>query len=355
MTSSVTDAYPLGMTAFSLKETDRFLPLRLGPTAHDTLQEFIDIDVSAEDLVRILNRNQTYRSLFFRFIAKKTAAPEKEKGQKEDSSPTHRLVNLLGMIGSRNLIVALRMHRAATGIFPIGVDGEVDIKTSDYLKVSTEAEELFVRNKLEYAETAYAAGVYFDWFLRVQADDSGFKKLEPYYKEVTKRAQRVGILAYLLSRELPGFTPKFAIAAGMLSQAGRLFLGTEFPDFPDFEKELETNPKLTSCARAILERKQFGYSQEEVGSHSLRYFDVFRFLAPAVRYFREPYCLKGMDRQNYNFALLLGLAERMATSWKIPVDDKDPVFLEWMNPATPVLKLKRDKLIAVMKHAMALK
>lgn len=349
------------MKAFSLKDTDRFLPFTLGPTARDTLQEFIDIDVSADDLVRILNRNQVYRSLFFRFTAKKApeSGGETDPKKKEADSPTHRLVNLLGMIGSRNLILALRLHRAATGEFPVSEDGSVEVKASETLKTAIEVEDLFLRNNMEYAETAYAAAVYFDWFIKVQSSSSSFKKMEPYYREVAKRAQRVGIIAFFLAEELPGFAPKYAMAAGVLSQAGKLFLGTDYNEgkeaFSEFDRALEADNRLTSCARALLERERFGCSQEEIGSHTLRYFDVFRPLIPAVRYFREPYCLKGSDKQNYTFALLLGLADRMAASWKIPADEKDPIFSEWTNPGTPVLKLKREKLMAVMKRAMTLK
>jgi HD-like signal output (HDOD) protein len=348
------------MKAFSLKETNRFLPFDLGPTARDTLQEFIDIDVSADDLVRILNRNQMYRTLFFRYTSKKAPeTAESDPKKKEADSPTHRLVSLLGMIGSRNLILALRLHRAATGTFPIAADGTVDIKAADYLKTAIEMEELFLRNNLEYAETAYAAAVYFDWFMKVQSKSDTFKKLEPYYRDVAKRGQRVGLIAYLLAHELPGFAPKYAMAAGILTQAGKLFLGTDYHEgkeaYSEFEKALEADNRLTACSRALIEREKFGFSQEEIGSHILRYFDVFKSLIPAVRYYREPYCLKGYDKQNYTFALLLGLADRMASTWKIPADDKDPVFMEWSNPATASLKLRREKLMEVMKRVMALK
>ena len=57
------------MGGFPFNNTELFLPFRLGATARETLQEFIDIDVTAGDLTRILNTNQVYRDLFFRFEA----------------------------------------------------------------------------------------------------------------------------------------------------------------------------------------------------------------------------------------------------------------------------------------------
>lgn len=358
------------MKEFSPQETNTFLPYRMGDTARDTLQEFIDIDVTADDLVRILDRNQVYRALFFQFINRKAKGPSRaprktepkkeepkpEDKAKEPESPTFRLVSLLGMIGSRNLILALQLYRAREGKFPPAEEGGIDLKAGDFLKTAIEAEELFQRNKFEYSETAYAAGFCFDAVISLQAKDPNFKKLEPYFKEIAKRAQRTGVLAYLLAAEVSGMSPKHAAFAGMLTQIGKLLLASAFEDRPSpysmVERVYDKEISLTSQAKAILEREEFGLSHEEVSAQLLRYFRLFPELAPVVRFFREPYCLKGVDAPNYRFAELIGLADRMAASWKQPVDEKDPIFAAWGTPATPVLKLKRETLLKVMKQAM---
>ena len=74
-----------------------------------------------------------------------------------------------------------------------------------------------------------------------------------------------------------------------------------------------------------------------------------------VRNFREPYLLKGVDLPSYRLCVLLNLADAMARSWKIPNDEKDPVFEEWGYPGLTTLKIKRAALIEVMKRAMTLK
>lgn len=343
-------------------KTDLFLPLRLGPTARDTLQEFIDIDVTAEDLSRILNANQAYRDLFFRFVSQKTAKLEKKKDGGDQAaeappSPTHRLVNLLGMLGSRNLILALRIHRLTHGRFPVQEDGQVDLTASDSLKWALEAEELFLRNKLEYSETAFAAGVYFDLCRQLYGKDEGLKKLEAYYKRTWARALRTGLVAYFLAEKLAGFTPKYALAAGMLAHAGKLHLACwfEHDGYAEKEEALDASPDLPPLGRLALEREAFPALQEEVGSHSLRYFDVFKLLVPAVRCFREPYLLKDSDPNNYKLCVLLWLADSMARSWRIPADEKDPIFADWTYPGLGTLKIRRTLLIEVMKKAMTLK
>jgi hypothetical protein len=252
------------MSRSLFSETERFLPLKLGRTAHDTLQEFIDIDVSAGDLVRILNENQAYRDLFFRFVSQKTAKPEKPKEgedkKKEPPSPTHRLVNLLGMLGSRNLVMALRIHRLADGRFPIKEDGKIDINAGDYLKRALEGEDSFQRNGLEYSETAYAAGVYFDLCRHVFEKSGDFKRLQPYFDRCWKRAFRTGVLAYLLAEKLAGFTPKYALAGGMMAHAGKVSLAVwkQNEGYAEFEEKLDDNKELPAIARMLLEREKFG-------------------------------------------------------------------------------------------------
>jgi hypothetical protein len=357
--------------AFSFSKTDQFLPLRLGRTARDTLQEFMDIDVTAEDLTRILNANQAYRDLFFRFVSQKTSkaerpqAPVKAKDgeaavtpeAREPASPTHRLVNLLGMLGSRNLILALRLHRLAEGRFPVTPEGKVDISASEYLKLALEAEDLFVRNKLEYSETAYAAGVYFDLCQRLYGKDGGLKKLEPYFKRTWQRALRTGLVAYFLAEKIDGYTPRTALAAGMLVHAGKLHLAVhlEQDNYAEFEESLDTNPAIPPLGRLLLERAKFGVAQEDVGAHTLHYFDVFKGLSPMVASFREPYLLKGVDPAGYGLSVLLHLADNMARSWKMPADEKDPLFTEWGCPGLSSLRVKRSTLIEVEKRVMTLR
>jgi hypothetical protein len=347
------------MEGFSFKDTDRFLPLKLGATAHDTLQEFIDIDVSAEDLVRILNRNQAYKDLFARFVNQKTRgkSSEGEAGAEgaERVSPTHRLISLLGMLGSRNLILSLRMHKAVDGAFPVKDDGTVDINAGDYVKFALELEELFLRNNLEYSESAYAAGVYFDWLKRLLSRHPSFKKgLESYWDHTRKRAQRTGLVGYFLAQHVRSLSPKQVLMAGMAMHGGKLLLACAFDDYAASEMKADESGATPLC-RLLTERDRWGFAFEEVSSHAIRYFDIFKSSALAVRHAREPYVLKGGENTQYDLASVLYLADCMARSWKIPSSEKDPLFTEWSHPSLPHLKLSTATLTAVMKSAMAMR
>lgn len=358
-----------GLTPGSISH---FLPFWLGPTARNTLQEFIDIDVTASDLVRILHQNQMYEGLFYRFVDQKQSPKPKEKKKvvkQEEKKPeepppplkplmgTHRLIGLLGLLGSRNLIVALRMHKAIEGKFPFNESGDLEIIASDYLKMALELEETFLRNKMDYSETAFAVGYYLDWCLRSQAKAKD-KKLEAYFQEVSKRAIRTGIIAYLLAQSNPRLSPKQALMGGALAHTGKLHMALNYTsgddNYADFEPQLDKNAAIPVLGKLLLEREFFGFSHEEIGAQSLHYFDVFKPLIPAVRYYREPYCLKGADQTNYALASVLWLADQMARTWRVP-DEKDPIFGEWSAPFLLPLKFKKATLIETMKVAMNLK
>lgn len=345
------------MSTFSLENTDQFVALRIGNTVRETLQEFVDIDVTAADLVRILRKNQAYRELFSRFVNQKTKSVDAadSKDGSPPPTPTHRLIGLLGMMGSRNLIVALRMHKQFEGKFPINEDGNVEIQVGQYVKRASELEETFLKAKLEYSEVAYSAGVYFDWVQGSLAKHPQFKKtLEPYCQEVWNQAYRTGILSYFLAKQVQGVSPKFALAAGFLLHGGKLFLAAAHPEYPEWEKSA-TNPKLTVHGKKILELERFGWNFEEVSSHLLFYFDLYSSLREVISLSREPYLAKGKDPSLYKFASVLLLAQVMAAAWKIPANEKDPMIQEWAHPSLKQLKLSPTKLIQVMKQSMTLK
>ncbi len=338
-------------------------PLRLRPTARDTLQEFIDIDVTNDDLVRILNNNHAYRDIFERFVQKKirrTSTDEKKDGDK-DSTPTHRLIGLLGMIGSRNFILTLRMLRSVTGKFPIQEDGSVDVKTSEYLKCCMDMEELFQRNNYNYSETAYAAGYFYDWiiFLARQRDD--FKKLEEYLKQNWKVAVRAALAAHHLSERVGGFTfLKYASAGAICCYSGKALMAFMFPgdeETPNWVEFVTKNQAIESGfpkAFQVLEQDTFGLTHEECASAAIYAFDVFKGFSSAIRYYREPYYLEHGDKNLHHFALLLNIACDMARVWRMPNDEKDPLITEWMKSAAP-LKLKPKQLLEAIRAAMGSK
>jgi len=347
-------------------------PLNLGKTAHDVLQEFIDIDVTSEDLVRILKNNPSYQHYFEKFVNQQAPKSQEEAANETNpadsgkksvkTTPTHRLIALLGMIGSRNFLLALRLAKATSGNFPISPEGNIDFKPSDYLKLSSEVEDLCLNNNIEYAETWFASAYLVDWLLVIAKQNNNYKKIEPFFQQVWKHSRNTAAVAYALGQKIPNFNfHKYAASAGMLHNVGKILLALETLESTDAsylvnrEKADKQNLHFPRECEIVLERSAYGISYEELSSLTVLSFRVFKDLDKSIRYHNEPYYLKTMDKQSYLLACLINLASAMAKSWKTPVDEKDPVLQEWKRPWLKDLKLNTKDVIECMQWAMSLK
>lgn len=330
--------------------------LRLKATARNVLQEFIDIDVTSDDLVRILKENPAYKSLFERFVDQKTRKVKKEEDKKdgqEHQTPTHRLIALLGMIGSRNFLLSLREHKAIYGSFPLQPDGSLqDIKSNDYLNAALEFEEAFTRNKLPYVETIFAAGYYFDWIETLAKKKGTHKKNADVWKRLRGGCFRTALVTNALGSKVRGFSfHKFAAAAGACAAAGKALLFLIHGDaYDDFLEETKGWPVM---ARSLEERSRFGLASEEIAEIGIRFFGIFPQCARAVRFCREPYRLIGQDPHVLELAQVLSLSMAMSETWRLPNDERDPVLKEWVIPKG--LPLKPKDLVEAMRMAMTAK
>lgn len=356
-------------------------PLRLGPTARETLQEFIDIDATAEDMVRIFRQNPAYRHTLERFVSLKAPAALKadadteaaangdsqEKKDEEEKNkrpkhltPTYRLISLLGLLGTRNFILALRIFKATTGKFPEEVKGKWNFAPPEYLKKCLEIEEFCFTHKLLYVETSYAAAYMYDWIGAMAKNHPQARALVPFVDQCWKTGQRAGVVAYGIAERYPNFAfLKFAMASGILHNVGRALMAVTFadatPSYVDFATRLDKVTGLPRLAYALQERAAFQVSANEVSSLAMRSFSVFNPIGQALHYQNEPYNLKPVDKNLYLLAATLQLSSAMASAWRIPTDDKDPLLKQWKRPWVKDLHLNEKKLGEIMKWAMTLK
>lgn len=341
---------------FSLRDSEQFTPFFLGPTAQATLQEFIDIDVRVQDLARILRGNKTYLQIFRNFVGQKVKEPAEEDPsplRAPRPTPTRRLVGLLGMIGSRNLILSLRMNEVVRGEFPFNAEGILEIKPGDYLKLALQAEEFFARNQIQYGETAFAAGVLYDWINFVLKEKGHYPSLEPYFQETWKQAFRAGVIAFELAKRVPGQLPPHSLAATTLAPAGKLLLAAAVgPAYGELLAQAKANAKLDPLAKLLQERQAFGTSYEEVTAQALGYFSVFRGYGPVIRRFREPYLLKN-DPAHEAQAHLILLAESAANLRSLPPAENDPSLLKLAPRSQRALKLSPAATLTALKAAAA--
>ncbi|MGC5124386.1 HDOD domain-containing protein, partial [Escherichia coli] len=74
-----------------------------------------------------------------------------------------------------------------------------------------------------------------------------------YFKRTWQRALRTGTVAYFLAERVNGFTPRTALAAGMLTQAGKLHLAVHFEgsNYAEFEETLDKNPQIPTLGKML--------------------------------------------------------------------------------------------------------
>jgi hypothetical protein len=331
--------------------------MRIGATAGDILQEFIDIDVTSEDLVRILEHNPVYKDCLEAFVLGKS--PAKKDQEDKDGKSVHRLISLLGMIGSRNFLLSLRVARGVHGQFPRDKENKIEITPSETIKLAINTEELCLRQKIDYPETAFAAAYHFDWMRAVLKKNSLEKPLETHFAEVWKDAIRTATVAYGLAERCKNFGPiKYAYAAGMLSKLGKITIAAETREssgsdsWIGYQEHLSKMSFKSAYARYFLEEEKFKTGFAAHSALLIRFAGVFSEIERAIFYMHEPYYLRNADPNLYKLALVLNMAHRMGHDWKAPADAKDPMVERWKIPEMNKLGLTPNHLVEVMKWAM---
>jgi hypothetical protein len=291
--------------------------------------------------------------------ARSSSQQEEKKDEEKELTPTHRLISLLGMIGSRNFLLALRLSKGTTGKFPYNKEGVLDVKASDYLKNAVAIEEYCQRNGIDYNETAYAAAYLYDWLLALARQKNIPKNAEAYALQAYKYSLRIGVLSYGLAEKVRGFGfMKFALAAGLTTGLGKVVMACEYTSktrsFLDYQAELEKKPISHPVAAMISEREKFLVNHAEISALCLRFSGIFSFFERSVNYYEEPFFLKNGDKNHYQLAVILYTAAQMARDWKLPADTKDPVFNNWRNPWLKDLRITDNHLLETIRWAMKL-
>lgn len=332
-------------------------PYRIGKTAEDLLQEFIDIDVNGDDLVRILGNNPVYLHLLDEFVALKSGELKKQGDEEKiELQPTRRLLSLLGMVGSRNAILSLRLARATQGTFPYSKEGKLELKPDQYLKNALAIEELCQRNQIEYADSAFAGAYLFDWLVAVLKVKKAPQKALEYAAQAGRDAQRMALVALGISRLVQGFGfHRYAMAAALSVGLGKILMACEFDkqgnSFVAFQAETAKDPPPAVMATAH-EAAAFGTHHSELAALCLSFSAILRPVERSVRHHLEPYYLRGAPKNVYLLGLVLHTAALMARNWRLPGDLKDPLVATWRSPWRAPLKVSDQQLLNVMQWAM---
>lgn len=317
------------------------MSLRLPDTSRKVLEEFVDIDVNAEAVAKIVQRNQYFEHMLLHEI--------RSLGLKENTPKLTAAVALLGMQRVRDFVCALQILRMVGRRHPeVDKDGKLNFKASDYLKHATRTEEFVTNHRLQYGDTAYAAGMMFDVMTAVgqelfQAPKTYFE----YVGEVYKHGMRTARIGVEIAKSFKSFSyTKFVFAACLVHDIGKLAMELLL-DYSNFRADLGKKP-VSREVRHFAEAARYGLTHDYFSSQMAYFFGVFRTVEKAILFHHEPYLLKSSNKELFTFASLIALASNMANNVRVPKDANDPIYKAWFTPELGDFKVDPKLLQTIM-------
>lgn len=319
-----------------------FVPrFSLPPLSLAVLEAFSNIDVTAERIAQILARNGYYADQFQKIVD--------SMGKREETPSLESAVVLLGMTNSRNLILALQMQRGLKGghpewkVIPPKKEAQLQLKPNEWLKYALRTEEPLLAAKSPYADTAFAAGLVFDWFAAF-AKQNNRTDLPPLIELVYQHSLKTAkIASHLASSKKEFAESKWIFSAALLHDIGKLVMGVYFPNYARF---------IDICAKRVVPRDVRHYAERErylidhavMGGTLCSLFPLFESIAPVIRHSHRPFLLKNQPGGLYPLAELVGLASQMATVPKKPEKEDDVIIGTWRGKEILDLQFPLEKL-----------
>ena len=306
------------------------MSLKLPATSRRVLEEFADLDVNAEAVGKIIQRNQYFEYWLLNEI--------KSLGLKENTPKLTAAIALLGMQRTRDFVCALQILRMVGRRHPeVAADGKLNFKSSDYLKYALRTEEFLSVRRMQYGDTAYAAGMMFDVMVAVATElFEAPKPFEEYVGEVYKHSLKTARIGVEIAKTFKSFSyTKFVFAGCLVHDIGKLAMDLIFgpgaESYATFRADIEKRPTSREV-RHFAETKRFGLTHEYYGAQMVHYFGVFKDIEKAILFHHEPYLAKTANKELYTFASLIALASNMTNNFRVPKDANDPIFASWFTP-----------------------
>jgi len=329
-------------TSFLDKIAPKFV---IGKTSLGFLEEFANVDVTADRIGHVLQRNPYYEYMFQKII--------EAKAKREEKPSMEAAVVLLGMQNSRNIILAMQLVRTIRqNHIEFSEGGELILDHAAILKYALLAEEALAKSRESSSDLAFDAGLIFD-YLFVIADvleEADTNKVYPFIDEVFKHSLKAAKIGLEISNRIPDFTyKKYVFSACLLHDVGKIIismLDSTYMDFIESCNKLE----LTRGPRHFAEKRKFGINHEVFSSLVCNYFSFFRIVEEAIRFHHFPYLIKKRnDKQLLLFSTLIHVASNMTNEFKDPTSSEDPILTRWKGRGLEDFPLSKFKLIELMK------
>lgn len=323
------------------------MSLKLPGTSRRVLEEFVDLDVNAEAIGKVIQRNQYFEYWLLNEI--------KSLGLKENTPKLTAAIALLGMQRTRDFVCALQILRMVGRRHPeMTGDGKLNFKPADFLKYALKTEEFLSIRRMPYGDTAYAAGLMFDVMSAVARElFEAPKPFEEYLGEVYKHGLKSARIGTEIAKNFKSFSyTKYVFAGCLIHDIGKLAMDLMFgagpTSYATFRADVEKRP-TSRHVRHSVEATRFGLTHEYYSAQMAHYFGMFREIEKAILFHHEPYILKTVNKELYTFASIIALASNMTNNFRVPKDVNDPIYASWFTPELKDFKIDPKILQTVAK------
>lgn len=312
----------------------RLLDEFLRPAAPDTVLLRVlaaagDETVRASELRPLIDSDTGYRNYLFAqaFLSTRISDwfEENANSAERDRIALERTLGLLGKAPIRNILACARIERI------LGTSTDRDLHDDPELKISTqpstlipyalEAEKTCQDRLWLSPETAFSAGIHYDWIAAAIKKRAGSAE----EKSAVANAFTEGILtakmAYALGERTKEIkTGKYLFATGLLLPIGKALMICLYPkgkaaaSWAEFLADADRAADRRFDYLRFLEPKKFPATHAELSSLFVNFGGVLSSLEKSLCFYQDPEVLNKVNPDDYDLAVLLSLATRMAAT-----------------------------------------
>lgn len=319
------------------------IPAMPGPTLERVIKMTLDRERYAGDLAPIIMDNPAYAQFILKvdFLQTRVKAwiSEMPEGQTNYRLVLERIFILLGKQASRNLITTIRLARLGNAL-PKKKSERFSPNPREQLKQALISEEFCEFRNYASIDLAFLAGLQFDFlqvaFQKNKVPREAMNAFGNHFLESLNTAH----YAYEIGSRMGSFPfSELAFPAALSLGLGKILAyplypkGGSEPSYAGFLAEVEKKGVLKWEFAELEERKRFPLLPVELSALAVRNYGFFAGIEPAIRFSSEAYFLKKSQPKLYPLALLLGIAESVASGRPVRRNDLAGLKSLKVNPA----------------------
>lgn len=302
---------------------DYLLPLAPDPVAYGAIQAAADERVRAQELAPLIDQDAGYRGFLFAqtFLAERMSEWQTDSKDLPNRNQIllERILGLLGKVPVRNLIACAHVERILGATQPVDEEAKISVVPSKIIPFALEAERVCQDNGWVSPESAFCAGLHYDWLAAVIKKRNGTPDDKSALSASFKEGLATAKTAYALGQHISEFElGKHLYAAGLLLPLGKAVMACLFPksggdkSWASFVRRCEGTGDHVFEYFQITESRRFPVTHAELSSLLVNFGALHRGLEKALCFYADPERLRRADSALYQLASLLSVAVRIA-------------------------------------------